>query len=110
MAGMGLGLGIIFSSLTTKYRDLQFLLGFAVQLAMYATPIIYPMSVLSDKLRAWLWWNPIAHVIEAFKYGFLGSGSASISGLAYTTVFTVITLVLGIIIFNRTEQTFMDTV
>jgi lipopolysaccharide transport system permease protein len=110
MAGMGLGMGIIFSSLTTKYRDLQFLLGFAVQLAMYATPIIYPMSVLSDKLRAWLWWNPIAHVIEAFKYGFLGSGSASVSGLAYTTVFTIITLALGVIIFNRTEQTFMDTV
>jgi lipopolysaccharide transport system permease protein len=110
MAGMGLGLGIIFSSLTTKYRDLQFLLSFAVQLLMYATPIIYPMSVLSDRLRAWLWWNPIAHVIEAFKYGFLGSGSASIVGLAYTTIFTIITLTLGVIIFNRTEQTFMDTV
>ena len=110
MAGMGLGLGIIFSSLTTKYRDLNFLLSFGVQLAMYATPIIYPMSVLSPNLRAWLWWNPIGHVIEAFKYGFLGAGSPSIAGLAYTTVFTIITLVLGVIIFNRTEQTFMDTV
>jgi lipopolysaccharide transport system permease protein len=110
MAGMGLGLGIIFSSLTTKYRDLQFLLGFAVQLAMYATPIIYPMSVLSDKLRALLWWNPVAHVIEAFKYGFLGAGSASVSGLLYATAFTAVTLIVGVIIFNRTEQTFMDTV
>jgi lipopolysaccharide transport system permease protein len=110
MAGMGLGFGIIFSSLTTKYRDLTFLIQFGVQLAMYATPIIYPMSTLSEKYQRVLWWNPIAHVIEAFKYGFLGSGSASISGLVYTTVFTIITLALGVIIFNRTEQTFMDTV
>ncbi|MCA9034587.1 MAG: ABC transporter permease [Planctomycetaceae bacterium] len=110
MAGMGLGLGIIFSSLTTKYRDLNFLLAFGVQLLMYATPIIYPMSVLSENMRWYLWWNPISHVMEAFKYGFLGSGSASIAGLAYTTGFTVITLILGVIIFNRTEQTFMDTV
>jgi len=110
MAGMGLGLGILLSSLTTKYRDLNFLLGFGVQLLMYATPIIYPMSVLSDKLRLWLWWNPISHVIECFKYGFLGSGSASVTGLAYTTAFTLVTLIFGVIIFNRTEQTFMDTV
>jgi lipopolysaccharide transport system permease protein len=110
MAGLGLGFGIIFSSLTTKYRDLTFLIQFGVQLAMYATPIIYPMSTLSEKYQRVLWWNPIAHVIEAFKYGFLGSGSASISGLVYTTVFTIVTLALGVIIFNRTEQTFMDTV
>lgn len=110
MAGMGLGMGIIFSSLTTKYRDLTFLLGFGVQLLMYATPIIYPMSVLPERIRVYLWWNPIAHVIECFKFGFLGSGDATLAGLAYTTVFTVLTLFLGIIIFNRTEQTFMDTV
>ena len=110
MAGMGLGIGIIFSSLTTKYRDLTFLLSFGVQLAMYATPIIYPMSSLSEGARKILWWNPIAHVIECFKYGFLGSGDATLSGMAYTTAFTLIVLVLGVIIFNRTEQTFMDTV
>lgn len=110
MAGMGLGFGIIFSSLTTKYRDLTFLLSFGVQLLMYATPVIYPMSVLSPRMREILWWNPIAHVIECFKYGFLGSGEATLAGLAYTTVFTVCTLFLGVIIFNRTEQTFMDTV
>lgn len=110
MAGMGLGFGIIFSSLTTKYRDLTFLLSFGVQLLMYATPVIYPMSVLSPRMREILWWNPIAHVIECFKYGFLGSGEATLTGLAYTTVFTVCTLFLGVIIFNRTEQTFMDTV
>jgi lipopolysaccharide transport system permease protein len=110
MAGLGLGFGIIFSSLTTKYRDLTFLIQFGVQLAMYATPIIYPMSTLSEKMRNVLWWNPIAHIVETFKYGFLGAGEVSISGLAYTSVFTAVTLAFGIIIFNRTEQTFMDTV
>jgi len=110
MAGMSLGLGIIFSSFTTKYRDLTFLLGFGVQLLMYASPIIYPMSILPPQIRAYLWWNPIAHVVECFKYGFLGIGQASVDGLAYTTGFTFVTLVIGVIIFNRTEQTFMDTV
>ena len=110
MASMGLGIGIIFSSLTTKYRDLTFLLTFGVQLLMYATPIIYPMSSLSEGARKILWWNPIAHVIECFKYGFLGSGEATLAGLAYTTTFTLIVLIFGVIIFNRTEQTFMDTV
>ena len=110
MAGLGLGFGIIFSSLTTKYRDLTFLITFGVQLAMYATPIIYPMSTLSEKYQRVLWWNPISHIIEAFKYGFLGAGEASISGLTYATIFTITTLTFGVIIFNRTEQTFMDTV
>jgi lipopolysaccharide transport system permease protein len=110
MAGLGLGFGIIFSSLTTKYRDLTFMIQFGVQLTMYATPIIYPMSTLSPEARNILWWNPIAHIIETFKYGFLGSGEVSINGLIYTSTFTVLTLALGVIIFNRTEQTFMDTV
>ena len=110
MAGLGLGFGIIFSSLTTKYRDLTFLIQFGVQLAMYATPIIYPMSTLSEEYQRVLWWNPISHIIETFKYGFLGSGQASFPGLAYASLFTVITLAFGVIIFNRTEQTFMDTV
>jgi len=110
MAGLGLGFGIIFSSLTTKYRDLTFLLSFGVQLAMYATPIIYPMSTLPDRYRAIIWWNPIGHLIETFKYGFLGAGDVSFLGLGYATLFTVITLTLGILIFNKVEQTFMDTV
>lgn len=110
MAILGLGFGIIFSSLTTKYRDLTFLIGFGVQLAMYATPIIYPMSLLSDRLRSILWWNPLAHIIETFKYGFLGSGDASLPGLIYTSVFALGTLAVGVVIFNKTEQTFMDTV
>ena len=110
MAGLGLGFGIIFSSLTTKYRDLAFLIQFGVQLAMYATPIIYPMSLLGERMRAIMWWNPIAHLIETFKYGFLGAGEASVSGLAYSSLFTLVVLFIGIVIFNRTEQTFMDTV
>ena len=110
MAGLSLGFGIIFSSLTTKYRDLTFLISFGVQLAMYATPIIYPMSELSDRMRSVLWWNPISHIVETFKYSFLGAGHASVAGLAYTTVFSIIVLTCGVLIFNRTEQTFMDTV
>jgi lipopolysaccharide transport system permease protein len=110
MAGMGLGFGIIFSSLTTKYRDLTFLLQFGVQLLMYATPIIYPMSLLSERIRNILWWNPAAHLIEAFKYGFMGEGEVSVAGLAYAGAFTLASLAVGIIIFNRTEQSFMDTV
>lgn len=110
MAGLGLGFGILFSSLTTKYRDLTFLLTFGIQLGMYATPIIYPMSSLSERYRAILWWNPLSHIIETFKYGFLGAGEADALGLAYATLFTLLVLALGVVVFNRTEQTFMDTV
>lgn len=110
MAGMGLGFGILFSSLTTKYRDLVFVIQFGVQLAMYATPIIYPMSSLSESARNIIWWNPISHIIEAFRYGFLGAGSISLLGIAYASVFTAIVLFVGIVVFNRTEQTFMDSV
>lgn len=110
MAALGLGFGIIFSSLTTKYRDLTFLIQFGVQLAMYATPIIYPMSSLSERYQAVLWWNPIAHVIETFRYGFLGVGGTTVGGLAYATIFSMGVLLLGVIVFNRTEKTFIDTV
>jgi len=110
MAGLGLGLGILFSSLTTKYRDLKFVLQFGIQLLMYATPIIYPMSLLSGGLRRFLWWNPIAHLVEAFKYGFLGEGDVSPAGLAYSAAFTLATLIGGLLMFHRTEQSFMDTV
>lgn len=110
MAGLGLGFGIIFSSLTTKYRDLTFLIQFGVQLLMYATPVIYPMSTLNPTLRNYLWWNPLSHLLEGFKYAFLGAGDISIAGLVYTTAFTTALLCSGILIFNRTEQNFMDTV
>lgn len=112
MAGLGLGFGLIFSSLTTKYRDLKFLIQFGVQLLMYATPIIYPLSMMEEgsTTRFVLELNPISHIIEAFKYAFVGNGSLSVGGLAYSGIFTLVILIMGIVIFNRTEKTFMDTV
>lgn len=110
MALLGLGMGLIFSSLTTKYKDLKFLLQFGVQLLMYASPIIYPLSSIEGKLRYIILANPISHVIEGFKFAFLGQGYFSYQGLTYALVFTFITLLLGVIIFNRTEKSFMDTV
>ena len=112
MAGLGLGFGLIFSSLTTKYRDLKFLIQFGVQLLMYATPIIYPLSMMEEgsTTRFVLELNPISHIIEAFKYAFVGNGSLSVGGLAYSGIFTLVILIMGIVVFNRTEKTFMDTV
>jgi lipopolysaccharide transport system permease protein len=110
MAIMGLGLGIIFSALTTKYRDLSFLLTFGIQLLMYATPIIYPLSFTSGKLHQILSYNPITPIIENFRYAFFGIGYLDIAGLIYTTIFSLVVLILGVIIFNRVEKNFMDTV
>lgn len=110
MAMIGLGFGLIFSSLTTKYKDLKFLIQFGVQLFMYATPVIYPISILSDRMKALMWFNPLSHIIEAFKLAFLGQGTFSWSGILYTFICSLIFLFLGVIIFNRTEQNFMDTV
>ena len=110
MAVLGLGTGIIFSSLTTKYRDLTFLITFGIQLLMYATPVIYPMSTLSDRYRDLLWFNPMAHIIEAYKLAFLGAGTLSTAGMIYTTLCTFGIFTVGVIIFNKTEQNFMDTV
>lgn len=110
MAIMGLGLGIIFSALTTKYRDLSFLLTFGIQLLMYATPIIYPLSFTAGKLHQILSFNPITPIIENFRYAFFGIGCLDVAGLLYSAVFSVIVLVLGVLIFNRVEKNFMDTV
>lgn len=110
MAGLGLGFGIIFTSLTTKYRDLTFLIQFGVQLLMYASPVIYPVSTIPEKYKAFIMANPITPILEGFKYAFLGAGTFDWWHLAYSTVFTLVVLFLGIIIFNRTEKTFMDTV
>ena len=110
MALLGLGFGLIFSSLTTKYRDLTFLIQFGVQLLMYATPIIYPLSEIPEKYRFLIWGNPVSHIIETFKYSFLGQGMFTLAGLLYSTLFTLVILFIGIIIFNKTEKTFMDTV
>lgn len=110
MALMGLGMGILFSSLTTKYRDLSFLLTFGIQLLMYATPIIYPLSYTSGLFQKALQWNPLTSIIENLRFSIFGTGAFDGLGLVYTTAFTVVILFVGIIVFNRVEQSFMDTV
>jgi lipopolysaccharide transport system permease protein len=110
MAFQALGLGMIISALTTKYRDLIFLLTFGVQLLMYATPVIYPMSALPKKYAMIIHANPLSEPVELFRYAFTGSGQVSWEGLAYSVVCTVVLLVLGALIFNRVERKFMDTV
>ncbi|MFT3980987.1 MAG: ABC transporter permease [Ferruginibacter sp.] len=111
MAGLGLGLGIIISSLTTKYRDLTVLLSFAVQLLMYATPVPYPLSYLKGKsYAAWVEWNPLSPIVEAFRYALFGKGSFDWGSLAYSTGFMLLVLFVGMFIFSKVEKSFMDTV
>lgn len=110
VAGLSLGFGIIISSMTTKYRDLTFLLQFGVQLWMYATPIIYPLRMMPEKIRWLLYLNPMTSIEEAFKYGMIGTGIFSWGWLAYSFVLMVVLLLFGILIFNRVEKSFMDTV
>ncbi len=110
MAGLGLGFGIIISSLTTKYRDLRFLVQFGVQLLMYATPVIYPTSSIPQRFQRLIQLNPMAPVVEAFRYAYLGAGTVSVSGLIYSFSFMLAVLFIGTVIFNRVEATFMDTV
>lgn len=110
LAILALGFGLIISAMTTKYRDLTFLIQFGIQLWMYATPVIYPASQIPDKYRWIVLANPVSSLVEAFKYGFTGSGSLSTGGLVYSGVFAIIIFFIGIAIFNRTEKTFMDTV
>jgi len=111
MALFGLGLGIIISSLTTQYRDFSVLVTFAVQLLMYATPVAYPMSFLVNKSYAsWIQWNPLAPIVEGFRYALFGMGGFHYQDLYYSAVFIIITLITGLFMFNRVERTFMDTV
>jgi len=110
MAGLGLGFGIIISSMTTKYRDLQYLVSFGVSLWMYGTPVIYPVSSIPEKWRWVANINPVTPIIETFRKGFLGAGDASWPRLAYSTGFMLVVLLIGIVIFNRVEKTFIDTV
>lgn len=109
-AGLSLGFGIIFSSLTTKYRDLSFLLQFGVQLWMYASPVIYPLNTIPADKQWILVLNPMTSVIETLKYAAIGQGVFEWWHLAYSTVFMIVLLFLGIIVFNRIEKGFMDTV
>lgn len=110
MAGQGLGLGIIISSLTTKYRDLQQLVSFGVQLLMYTTPVLYPISTVQGSLRWLILANPMTPVIEVFRLAFLGTSSLDPLYLLYSLALTLVILFVGILIFSHVEVTFMDTV
>ena len=111
MAMLGLGMGIIISALTTKYRDFNVLIGFAVQLMMYATPVVYPLSFIRDKSYGqWIQYNPLSPIFETFRFAMFGKGFIDWNGLMYSAVFTIVTLFIGIVIFNKVEKNFMDTV
>jgi lipopolysaccharide transport system permease protein len=110
MAGMGLGLGILISAMTTKYRDLRFLVGFGVTLLMYATPVIYPASAIPERFQTLIKANPMTPIVETFRYAFLGAGSVHPLDLAYSFGFMVVVVIIGSVVFNRVEATFMDTV
>lgn len=111
LAGLSLGFGIIISSMTTKYRDLTILFTFIVQLWMYATPVIYPLSTITnDKIRMLMVINPLTSIFEAFKYGMLGVGQFSWGGLGYSFGFMVVLLLVGVVVFNKVQRSFMDTV
>lgn len=110
LALMGFGFGLIISALTTKYRDLTNFLGFAVQLWMYVTPVIYPSSAVPEKFRIFVFINPVAPLIEAFKKGIINAGEFSPEKLLYSFIFTAVLIFIGLVLFNRTEQNFMDTV
>lgn len=113
MGVLGLGLGMIISSLVTKYRDLSFLVGFGVQLLMYVSAVMYPMSLLKEKLPDYGWliqYNPLAYVIETARYLLLHEGNISVYGLLYTITVTIVVFFVGLLIFNKTEKRFIDTV
>jgi lipopolysaccharide transport system permease protein len=110
MALLGLGLGLIITALTAKYRDLTFLISFGVQLLMYGTTVIYPLSAAPVKYKYLIQLNPMTPIIEAFRYGFLGKGSFSSASLAYATCSTLLLLVIGLFMFTRTEKNFVDTI
>jgi len=110
MAALGLGLGIIVSSLTTKYRDLQVLVTFGVQLLMFVTPVVYPVSMVSHQYRWLILANPMTALVETFRYSFLGAGTFDPWQLVYSSAATLIILCIGVVLFNHVERTFMDTV
>lgn len=110
MALLGLGLGLIITALTTKYRDLTFLVTFGVQLLMYGTTVIYPLSAAPAEYRKYIELNPMTGIIEAFRYAFLGKGEFTFWSIGYSALFTIIVLFLGIVIFNKTEKNFVDTI
>jgi len=113
LAGIGFGFGIIISSITIKYRDLNILFSFAVGLLMYITPVIYPLSAIPERYSQFKWiiqLNPLSSVMETFRYGFLGEGSFSWLALGYSLVFTIVISVIGIVTFNKVERRFVDII
>jgi lipopolysaccharide transport system permease protein len=113
MALLGLGLGMIFSAMVTKYRDLTFLLTFGVQLLMYISAVFYPLDLVSEKLPKYAWIveaNPMAYIIETGRYMFLGQGNVTLFGIVYTIMITLLIFSVGLVIFNKTEKTFIDNV
>jgi lipopolysaccharide transport system permease protein len=110
MGGMSLGIGIIISALTTKYRDLKNFIGFGITLLMYASPVIYPVSAVPETYSWFTKYNPIVPILEAFRLGFTGSGTVDVSELLYSSIFMVLLLVVGAVIFHKVERNFMDTV
>jgi len=110
MGSIALGVGIIISSMTTKYRDLNYFIGFGVTLLMYASPVIYPVSAIPENYSWFIDFNPIAPILEVFRLGFTGSGSFSLWGLLYSCGFALVFLLLGAVVFHQTERTFMDTI
>lgn len=110
MAMLGLGIGLIISAMTTKYRDLSFLVSFGVQLLMYLTTVIYPLSAAPEKYKWLISLNPMTAIIEAFRYAFLGQGDVTVWSLSYSAAVTLVIMILGVLIFNKTEKNFVDTV
>jgi len=110
MAALGLGFGMVISALTTKYRDLTFLIGFGVQLLMYGSPVIYPMSTVPEKYQWIIKLNPMTSIIDTFKHAFMGTGSFDGYNLLYSGVFAICILMLGLVVFNKVEKSFIDTV
>ena len=110
MATFALGLGMIFSSLTTKYKDLVFLLSFGIQLFMYATPVVYPTSAMPTKFAWLLHINPLTGIFECFRYAYLGTGSFQPMDLIISTILIGLLFFIGIVIYNKVEKSFMDTV
>lgn len=115
MALLSLGFGMIISSMTTKYRDLSFLVGFGIQLYMYLTPVVYPTSLVVKKLKPHgyenlVYLNPLTSIFEFFKYAYLGSGEFTAFGLIYSSIFSVVIFLFGLVVFNKTERNFIDTV
>lgn len=113
LAGLGLGFGLIISSMTTKYRDLRFMISFGVQLWMYITPVIYPLSILKQNYPNYVWAivaNPLTSIIETFKLSFLGQGTFEWSYLLYSIIFTIIVMFLGMLTFNKVQRSFMDVI